>query len=274
MQNNFAGPTSVPEAVAELAAVPDALVVAGGTDVMLALAAGRVRAPALLTLAWLVELAGWERRADGSVRVGAGLTAANAQSLADLLPALAQAAAAMGTPQVRNSATVGGNLVSAAGGDLLPVLSACAAVVELASAAGVRTLGVDEFLAPAGTARRPGELLTAVTVPQPGQGQEFCRIAVRGAAAPALLSMVAGAGRRGGGAAHVRPGTPGARAGPGGRGRPRGERAGGASPGRARGRGVRPPGRRGGRHRRLPPPRGRGLRPAPAGARVHARGFR
>jgi CO/xanthine dehydrogenase FAD-binding subunit len=195
MQNNFAGPTSIPEAVAELAAAPEALVVAGGTDVMLALAAGRVHAPAIVALTWLAELARWERRPDGSVRVGATLTCAHARTLADVLPALAQAAAAMGTPQIRNAATVGGNLASAAGGDLLPVLSACRAVVELASAAGVREVGVDEFLGGLGeggaraTSMRPGELITAVTVPPVRGAQEFCRVAVRGAGAPALLSM-------------------------------------------------------------------------------------
>lgn len=199
MQNNFAGPTSVPEAVAELAAEPGAVVVAGGTDLMPALAAGRVRAPAIVALTWLAELARWERGADGSVRIGAMLTCAHARTLAEVLPALAQAAAAMGTPQVRNAATVGGNLASAAGGDLLPVLSACRAVVELASTAGVRGVGVDEFLGGLGrgaadrtggpTSMRPGELITSVTIPAARGAQEFCRVAVRGAGAPALLSM-------------------------------------------------------------------------------------
>src|SRR5262245_41078805 len=113
MQNFLAAPTTLAEAVAELAGAPDALVVAGGTDVMVELSAGRRRPREILTLSWVSELAGWEL-ADGEVRLGAGLTCANAASTLDLLPALAQAAAAMGTPQVRNAATLGGNLASAA----------------------------------------------------------------------------------------------------------------------------------------------------------------
>lgn len=192
MLNHLAAPTSLAEAVAALADAPDAMVVAGGTDVMVELAAGWRRARHVVALAWAGELAGWSR-GPGHVRIGATLTCTNAAATLGFLPALAQAAAAMGTPQVRNAATVGGNLAGAAGGDLLPVLAACGATVELASAGGVRELPVDEFLTPgrpgARTALRPGELVAAVRVPVVPGAQEFCRVAVRGAGAPALLSM-------------------------------------------------------------------------------------
>jgi CO/xanthine dehydrogenase FAD-binding subunit len=192
MQNFLAAPTSLAEAVAELTDAPGALIVAGGTDVMVDLAAGRRRAGEILTLAWVPELAGWEQM-PGEARLGAALTCTHAAATLEFLPALAQAAAAMGTPQVRNAATLGGNLASAAGGDLLPVLLACEATVELASAGGVRSLGVADFLRPARpgarTALRPGELICAVRVPLVRGAQEFCRVAVRGADAPAWLSM-------------------------------------------------------------------------------------
>lgn len=188
----LATPATVAEAVADLSAVPGRLVVAGGTDVVPELTAGRLDPPGIVALAWLREITGWTRL-DGAVRVGAGLTCARAGELTPLLPALAKAASCVGGIGVRNAATVGGNLVSAAGGDLLPVLVAAESVVELAGAAGPREAPVADFLAPVGDVGAPdlraGELVTAVRVPTPRGGADYARVAVRGAGAPALLTM-------------------------------------------------------------------------------------
>ena len=86
----------------------------------------------------------------GTVRLGAGVTYAELARppLADLLPALGQAARTVGSPQIRNAATIGGNLATCSpAGDGLPVLAALDAVVELLGADGTRTMPVAEFMA-------------------------------------------------------------------------------------------------------------------------------
>jgi CO/xanthine dehydrogenase FAD-binding subunit len=90
----------------------------------------------------------------------------------------------VGSPQLRNAGTIGGNLVTGSpAGDTLPVLVATEATVELASARnGTRRLPVSEFLTgPKQTARRPDELLVAVRVPVPRGPSEFLKIGVRNA---------------------------------------------------------------------------------------------
>ena len=137
-------PSGVAEAVALLAAEPDRVIVAGGTDLLPALHDGRIRADRLLSLERLRDIAGAGRTGDG-LFLGAPVTCAVlADVLEPVLPALARAAAVVGPPGVRTAATLGGNLVSAAGGDLLPVLVASEAVVVVESAAGRReVVGVD-----------------------------------------------------------------------------------------------------------------------------------
>ena len=103
--------------------------------------------------------------------------------LAGIVPALAQAARTVGSPQIRNAATIGGNVVTCSpAGDGLPVLAAVDAVVELASAEGMRQLPVGEFMVGVKrTARRPDELLTAVTVPLLDGWQGYSKVGVRNA---------------------------------------------------------------------------------------------
>jgi CO/xanthine dehydrogenase FAD-binding subunit len=111
--------------------------------------------------------------------------------LAGLLPALAQAARTVGSPQIRNSGTVGGNLGTASpAGDTLPVLVAHGATVELASTtAGRRMLPVaDVLVGPKRTALRPDELITAVRVPMLAGPAEFLKIGVRNAMVIAVAS--------------------------------------------------------------------------------------
>jgi CO/xanthine dehydrogenase FAD-binding subunit len=89
----------------------------------------------------------------------------------------------VGSPQIRNTGTIGGNLATASpAGDTLPVLAAHGASVELASTAGRRTVPVAEFLTgPKRTALRPDELITAVRVPLVPGPAEFLKIGVRNA---------------------------------------------------------------------------------------------
>src|SRR3712207_3929120 len=104
-------PRSLDEALRVKAEHPDARPIAGGTDVMVELNFDRARPPGLLDLNEVTELRGWSRD-DGMLRLGAGLTYTEAMRppLAELVPALAEAARTVGSPQIRNRGTIGGNL--------------------------------------------------------------------------------------------------------------------------------------------------------------------
>jgi CO/xanthine dehydrogenase FAD-binding subunit len=157
-------PRSLGEALEVRAAHDEATPVAGGTDLMVDVNFGRLRPAALLDLSRLPELDGWHRH-NGSVFVGAGMTFARiARELGDF-PPLVQAALTIGSPQIRNRATIGGNLATASpAGDSIPVLAAYDADVVLASAGGaVRRLPWHRFLTgPKRTALEPYELVAGV----------------------------------------------------------------------------------------------------------------
>ena len=125
-------PASLDEAVAALDAMPAAVPVAGGTDLMAAVNSGLLRPAALVGLGRISEIRGWQYP-DGHALLGAGLTHARMgrPDFAALIPALAAAARAAGPPQIRNAGTLGGNIVTAAPtGDALPVLAALEATAD------------------------------------------------------------------------------------------------------------------------------------------------
>src|SRR6266852_2038717 len=141
-------PRSLDEALRLRAEVPGARPIEGGTDLMVDLNFDRTRPDALLNLNEVDDLKGWSRE-KGALRLGAGLTYAEAMSveLAALLPALAEASRTVGSPQIRNRGTIGGNLgTSSPAGDALPPLLIEHAEVECASLRGVRTLPLAEFI--------------------------------------------------------------------------------------------------------------------------------
>ena len=189
-------PSNLDDAVAALGADPDALVLAGGTDVMVEVN-GRHRVLAgdetVIAVNRIAELRAWAYDpAAATVRLGAGVTYAElaAPPLAELLPALAQAARTVGSPQIRNAATIGGNLATCSpAGDGLPVLAALDATVDLLGARGARTMRVAEFMTGVKrTAREPGELITAVTVPVLDGWQGYAKVGVRNAMVIAICS--------------------------------------------------------------------------------------
>ena len=113
------------------------------------------------------------------------------EPLATMLPALAQAARTVGSPQIRNTATIGGNLATCSpAGDGLPVLAALDAVVELVGPDGVRTMPVGEFMTGVKrTALRPGELIAAVTLPLLDGWQGYAKVGVRNAMVIAIAGV-------------------------------------------------------------------------------------
>ncbi|MGH9214001.1 MAG: FAD binding domain-containing protein [Acidimicrobiales bacterium] len=184
-------PTRLDDALQALADDPALTVLAGGTDLMVEINAGRRRPVRVLSLRRLDELRRWWR--DGpDVVIGAGTTYATLLTppLAELAPALAQAARTVGSPQIRNTGTIGGNLGTASpAGDTLPVLAALDARVELATASGRRTLALDHFVTgPKRTTLAPDELVTGIRIPVATGPQEFLKIGVRNAMVIAVAS--------------------------------------------------------------------------------------
>ncbi|MBI4884593.1 MAG: FAD binding domain-containing protein, partial [Actinobacteria bacterium] len=158
------------DALRILASNPDATVLAGGTDLMVELNGGHRRVDEIVVVNRIPELTSWRHDPGAAtLHLGAGVTYAEIERapIADWVPALAQAARTVGSPQIRHAATIGGNLGTCSpAGDGLPVLSALDAQVHLASSQGERTVSFAEFMvAPKRTARLPGELITGVTVP-------------------------------------------------------------------------------------------------------------
>jgi CO/xanthine dehydrogenase FAD-binding subunit len=188
----FVQPSSWADALAVKADRPDALPIAGGTDVMVELNFDRRRPGALVDLTQVPELQEWGV-ADGHIRLGAGVTYARViAELADRLPGLAIASRTVGSPQIRNRGTVGGNLATASpAGDAHPPLLAAGARVEVESAeGGSRLIPIDEFFTgPKRSALRPDELIASIHVPVATGPQQFSKIGTRNAMVIAVASF-------------------------------------------------------------------------------------
>jgi CO/xanthine dehydrogenase FAD-binding subunit len=185
-------PTTLADALAALAA-PGAVALAGGTDLMVEINAGLRRPSDVVALDRVPELKVWHHdEAAGTVRIGAGVTYVRllSEPFASLVPALAEAARTVGSPQIRNAGTLGGNLATCSpAGDGLPVLAALDAQVELASTTGTRRLSVHELMVGVKrTALAPGELVVAVHLPVLAGWQGYSKVGVRNAMVIAIAS--------------------------------------------------------------------------------------
>jgi CO/xanthine dehydrogenase FAD-binding subunit len=190
-------PRSLDEALRLRAEQPDALAIQGGTDVMVAVNFDRARPPAILNLNEVEELRGWSRQ-NGALRLGAGLTYTEAMTpeLAELLPALAEASRTVGSPQIRNRGTLGGNLATASpAGDALPPLVLDGAEVECASVRGTRRVPVLDFVTGVKrNALEPDELIAAVWITPSAAPQTFMKVGPRNAMVIAVVSLALSAG--------------------------------------------------------------------------------
>ena len=185
-------PRTLDEALRLKAERPGLRPLQGGTDVLVELNFDRARPEGILNIAELEELRGWSRD-DGALRLGAGLTYTEAMrpELAAVLPALAEASRTVGSPQIRNRGTVGGNLGTASpAGDAHPPLLVEGAEVELASMRGVRRLPLTEFfVGPKRSALAEDELVTAVLLRPSGARQTFMKVGPRNAMVIAVCSL-------------------------------------------------------------------------------------
>ncbi|MWA06173.1 xanthine dehydrogenase family protein subunit M [Actinomadura sp. LD22] len=188
----FLRPVTWADALEAKHETPAALPVQGGTDVMVEINFDVRRPAALLDLNRVRELAEWDE-ADGRMRIGAGVPYARViGELGDRLPGLAQASRTVGSPQIRNRGSIGGNLGAASpAGDAHPPLLAGDAVIEVESAErGVRMIPATEFyLGVKRNALEPDELIRAVwTAPASGP-QYFSKIGTRNAMVIAVCSF-------------------------------------------------------------------------------------
>jgi CO/xanthine dehydrogenase FAD-binding subunit len=187
----FYSPESLREALEIKASHPEATPIFGGTDVMVDLNFDRERPDAVMDLTRVPEIKEWERE-DGSLRVGAGVTYARIiAELARWLPGLAMASRTVGSPQIRNRGTVGGNLgTSSPAGDALPSLYVSDAEVELASTRGTRRVPVVDFITgPKRNVLGPGELISAFLIPEAEGPQQYSKVGTRNAMVIAVCSF-------------------------------------------------------------------------------------
>lgn len=187
----FLQPASLAEALEAKALLPTATVIAGGTDVMVDVNFDRLRPEAFLDLSRVDELRGW-MLTGSRLRIGACVTYSEiVTDLGELAPALALASRTIGSPQIRNRGTIGGNLGSSSpAGDALPPLLACGAHVEISSRYSRREVPIDEFCV--GVKRnglRPDELITAVSFDAADGPQQFAKIGTRNAMVIAVASL-------------------------------------------------------------------------------------
>jgi xanthine dehydrogenase molybdopterin binding subunit/xanthine dehydrogenase small subunit len=173
----FLRPTSLEKLFRAMAEYPDARLIAGATDLGLEITKRFQRFPTLISIEAVAEL-NEISSTETEWQIGAATTLTK---LDDLLgaefPEIRQMLSVFGSRQIRNRATLGGNLVTASPiGDSAPVLLALDANVVIASAAGERVLPLDEFfVAYRKTALQPGEILKSVIIPRPEPGVETRR---------------------------------------------------------------------------------------------------
>lgn len=177
-------PRSLDEAVAAAAAHPEATLLAGGTDLMVSVNLHGLRPDRVIGLRRVEGLDAWE----GNV-IGGGVTYTRMEH--GPLPALAEAARTVGSPQIRNAGTLGGNLGTASpAGDALPIIAALDGEILLASTGGERSLPWDQFLiGPKEHALEPGEIIAGVRLPEEiPERQAFAKIGFRNAMVIAVAS--------------------------------------------------------------------------------------
>ena len=177
---------------------PGVRLLAGGTDLLVDLKTGRIGVDHVVSLSRISDLRGISMTND-SLRIGALTTITQlgrSPVVRERFPALLDATGKMAAPQVRNVATVGGNIASAVPcADLPPVLTAMNASLVLWSAKGERSVPLESFfLGARETILRDEEIVTAIIVrqPDPGFGAAYARFGLRNGNTIAVAAVAAG----------------------------------------------------------------------------------
>src|SRR5437867_6128197 len=172
-----------------LAERPSADVINGGTDLMVEINFGRKRPESVIAVDRVAELR--ELSANGRITMGAGVTFTTMLERDCGSVAMREAARTVGSPQIRNAATIGGNVAtSSPAGDALPVLAALEAQVHLRSTRGSRVVPFSEFMVgPKKNVRARDELVTAVEWDDAGPAQVFVKVGTRNAMVIAVAGL-------------------------------------------------------------------------------------
>ena len=195
--NNFTyhRPETLEEACKLLEQCKNGALIAGGTDVLVEIKKGLRHNDEIVSLKGIDELKLVSQN-KSNLYIGAGVThnqVKHSQVIKDKFPALIDAASNIGTEQIRNTATVGGNLCTGASCcDMAPVLIAYDAIVEIASSTKKRTVSLkDFFINHKETSLAKGEIMTKVIVPFPNQGVgvSFLKFGLREAASISVASV-------------------------------------------------------------------------------------
>lgn len=186
------------DAMRALAADPRADLLAGGTDLMVEINFGRRRPTSVVAIDRVDELRGIER--NGLVRVGAGVTYTRLLGENTGSRAMREASRTVGSPQIRNAGTIGGNIAtSSPAGDALPVLAALDATIIVRSLRGERTVPFGDWMTgPKRNVRERDEIVVAAQWADAGPKQTFMKVGTRNAMviAVASLALVVDAARR------------------------------------------------------------------------------
>lgn len=172
----FEKPETLEAALKMLSRNPKLKIIAGGTDVLIRMRSGSVEGAELLSLRSISGMDKISVLEDGSISIGAMATFAQIfrdDTINRYLTVLSEAAVSVGGPQIRNMATIGGNICNGAvSADSATTLLAYDAALKLASAAGTRTVKLRDFYAGPGKVKLlPGEILTAIVIPEEGYGK-------------------------------------------------------------------------------------------------------
>lgn len=178
--------TSLQEAMQALRDHPGARLVQGGTDLMVEVNFNRAKVDDVVSLRRVNELRRWHVDEDAqTIRIGAGVPYAEMERspLREFVPALAQAARTVGSPQIRAAGSLGGNLGTCSpAGDGLPVLSALDATIHLQNLDSARDVSIHEFmLGVKKNDRRSDEVIVAVTLPLLAGFQGYAKVGTRNA---------------------------------------------------------------------------------------------
>ena len=187
-------PSSLAEATQLLSNNPDAHLLTGGTDMMVEVNFNHRHPETVIALRNIPEIQQWSvDTASGLVHIGSSVPYATMEhgELAQALPALAEAARTVGSPQIRAAGSIGGNLGTCSpAGDSLPVLSALDAVVHLRSDTSSRSVSFAEFMVgPKKNSRMANEIITGVSIPMTNGWQGYAKVGVRNAMVISVASV-------------------------------------------------------------------------------------
>jgi len=199
---DYAAPVSVGEAVGLLTAHPSARLLAGGTDLLVQLRAGRKETDLVVDAKRIPALNVLDYAPAGGLTLGSAVPCYRIyrdEAVARAYPALAEVASLIGGTQIQGRASIGGNLCNAApSADSVPLLIALGATCRVVGPRGSREVAVEDFCtAPGRTVLQPGELLVSLHLPPPAphSGARYLRfiprnemdIAVAGAGVEVIL---------------------------------------------------------------------------------------